>query len=633
MKSSQNYFRKIIFISLGILISLLGFQQPSTLADTLGVASVEKALAGSYFEVSEGKDFATQVMHDPWDMSEFTDISQNINPAGMPTLLTDIQVANGVFSAHSTATKQSSIYPLFPGNPKAMLIGKIGAVTPINPNTYKCMYAAAKVDSGAPENGSPDQMVVFWFDDETINYGTFGQTLPGIVLYPEAGFNTPVARWKLYSARLDQVPTHLTKWLDAPDGVWRGFRVDATIQNTSFAIDWIRLTDCNSVNISIPWTGIGPVSVSVVPIGTSRDILVASNVTTSPYVLDTQGMQVGAYQYFVRKGTTVYSSGTFRIKPAPITQLENPSAYGGEDLATVSGDAWDMSQASDINTVKCTATSFVDGNLVLKTPPLSSQPSYCVYDNVSDAQFNLSTTLPADTSQYRYFSFRIHTDYPYTIFGSGMIARLVWYLQGVSGLPDNRCLMVSDDMPYDVNWYTVTVDLFDPLLGEADQNTIVDCPTEMGWTDNSPALLFRFDPNENVLSTTLTQKIDWIRLTKVEQVTKGTPYVVNVNLNMPWYSLTGYKLYYTTDRANPTQHLADFQVASLPGTTPNLANKVYLPNIITLKYEAPGTLLGNEQTLTWLTSNVSLGDYYLCLQTTANGITTTSCSDAVIKVK
>lgn len=635
MNTQIKFTRKAFLFVLGLLTILLGWQGPLASAQLSSYSPVKQAVADSYFEVNEGNDFATQVMHDPWDMTEFSDISQNINPAGMPTLLTNIQLSSGVFSAHSTSFKQPSIHPLFAGNPKAMLIGKVGAVTPINPNKYKCMYTAAKVDSGAAENGSPDQMVVYWFNNENMHLSTFGQTLPGIVLYPEAGAAAPTPRWKLYSARLDQVPTHLTKWLSPPDGVWRGFRIDATIQNTSFAFDWIRLTDCNPVNISIPWSGTGPVSVSIMPYGTTRDIQVATNVYSSPYVLDAQGIQAGTYQYYVRKGTTVVTTGTFKVKPAPVSQVTNPNPYDGVDLSTASGNAWDMSQSSDIFNVKCTSTRFENGNLVMETPPLSAQPSSCVYDGVSDAQFNTAATLPADTSQYRYLSIRIHTDYPYTIFGSGMIARWVWYLQGVSGLPDNRCLMVSDDIPYDVGWYTATVDLFDPKQGLADQNTVVDCPTEMAWSDNTPALLFRLDPNENILPTKLVQKIDWIRLTKVEEIAKGTQYPVNLKLNLPWYALDNYKLFFTSDRNNPTENLAATVVAGAPAQGEAVTSKVFLPAIInrTFKVDTQDPLLAYSQTLVWDTNVVARGQYYLCLETTANGHTTTSCSGAPVIIK
>ena len=186
--------------------------------------------------------------------------------------------------------------PLFtrssPGILNSLLVGKIGAQYPINPNKYKCLYTAAKVDSGAAQNGAPDQMVVYWFANKYLNGSTFGQTLPGIVLYPEAGAGTPTPRWKLYSARLDQVPTHLNTWLNAPNGQWQGLRIDATLQNTSFAFDWVRLTDCTPVPINLTYSGSGPVSVSIVPEGTTRDIQVATNVYANPYVLDAQGCRL-----------------------------------------------------------------------------------------------------------------------------------------------------------------------------------------------------------------------------------------------------------------------------------------------------------------------------------------------------
>lgn len=416
-----NPLIRVVFI-----VAILLSGQPFFPTDAGGaILNSASAMEAGYFEVTEGNDFATQVMRDPWDMSEFTDISHYLNPSTSPTLMTNIAVNDGIFSARSTSARQASFYPLFPGYDDALQVGKIGAVYPIDPNKYKCFYAAAKVDSGAPQNGSPDQMVVYWFANEKLNRSTFGQTLPGIVLYPEAGTSTPTPRWKLYSARLDQVPSYYNAWLNAPNGQWRGLRIDATLQETTFAFDWVRLTDCNPVNISIPWSGSGSVSISIAPEGTSREILVQSNIRTSPYTLDVQGFQPGTYQYFVRNSTTLLSTGTIKINPAPIVEMLNPSPISGEDLATKSGNAWDMEEEFDINNVQCTNARFESGNLVLETPPLSAQPPECVYDGISDARFNLATTLEADTSQYRYLSFRIFTDAPNSDYGLGMIARFV----------------------------------------------------------------------------------------------------------------------------------------------------------------------------------------------------------------
>ncbi len=174
-----------------------------------------------------------------------------------------------------------------------------------------------------------------------------------------------------------------------------------------------------------------------------------------------------------------------------------------------------MSQSTDINNVKCTATRFENGILLMDTPPLSARPlNLCLrrrfrcpvhsFHHPAGRYVAISLFLFPDFYGCAVYDFRQRCK----------SLRLVWYLQGVSGLPDNRCLMVSNNIRMTSGWYTATVDLFDPLQGLADQNTVVDCPPEMAWSDNTPALLFRLDPNENILDTTLRQRIDWIKLTK-----------------------------------------------------------------------------------------------------------------------
>lgn len=201
-------------------------------------------------------------------------------------------------------------------------------------------------------------------------------------------------------------------------------------------------------------------------------------------------------------------------------------------------------------------------------------------------------------------------------------------------MPDNRCLMVSDDIPYDVDWYTISVDLHDELQGLAEENSIVDCPSEMSWTQNSPALLFRFDPNENISENVFYQKIDWIKLTKVEEIRKGTNYLINLNQNIPWANITDHRLFYTTDLDNPTQFTANSELLQENLNTTNFTNAVYLPSIIkgNIALDKSEPSLPYSQTLVWNTATVNPGEYYLCLQVTANGKTTTTCSEAPIIV-
>src|SRR5581483_10910014 len=100
------------------------------------------AVSGPAAPVAETNDFATQVLHDPWDMAQFTDVSQYLNESGQRDLLHNIGVANGVFSAQSTSVKDAAFYTLFPGyilpdGGKAIQPGKAGVNYPIASATYK----------------------------------------------------------------------------------------------------------------------------------------------------------------------------------------------------------------------------------------------------------------------------------------------------------------------------------------------------------------------------------------------------------------------------------------------------------------------------------------------------------------
>jgi hypothetical protein len=122
--------------------------------------------------IPEGSDYATLVLGDPWDMSEYSDVSQYINVAGQNITLSDISVQNGVFSAKGLEPGGAQITVLFPGYETAMLIGKVGELHPIDRARFNCVYMAAKVDSAAV-NGStvfqPDFWLAHYFANEKLN--------------------------------------------------------------------------------------------------------------------------------------------------------------------------------------------------------------------------------------------------------------------------------------------------------------------------------------------------------------------------------------------------------------------------------------------------------------------------------
>src|SRR5829696_10454630 len=91
-----------------VLALTVGFAPAQTQATPL-------VAPGATNTVAEGKDFATQVLRDPWDMDTLSDVSVWLNRSGQAFDTTDIKVANGVFSAKSTITEDTNFTVLFPG--------------------------------------------------------------------------------------------------------------------------------------------------------------------------------------------------------------------------------------------------------------------------------------------------------------------------------------------------------------------------------------------------------------------------------------------------------------------------------------------------------------------------------------
>jgi len=587
-----------------------------------------------------GQDFATQVLGDGWDMSEYSDISTYMNQSGQANLLENIGLANGTFSAKATGAHQSMVTLLFPGYLNALLIDKVGEKFPINASQYRCLYVAAKVDSGAPQNGAPDQMVVYWFYDEYLNSGVWGQTLPGIQLYPEAGAGTPSPKWKLFSARLDEVSIPsggYTRWNNSPDGHWRGLRIDPTIQATTFQLDWVRLTDCNPVNLTINHDASGEVSVWIKPEGTSREIQVIAGVSSKTIQLDTQGFQPGSYQYIVKKDGNAVKTGDFEIDEPPIAQFARPSFTSGQEYAASSGNPWDMSDAQDVEGSQCTSPylNTAEGVLELTTQSSNNQPPNC-HGGPSDAPDTgifLNTPAPADTGEYRYFSYRMYTEGPWQNVPEGMIGRFLWYVPGVSGLPDNRCILVSAAIPFDVGWYEGHLDLHDPISGKAVVTSQVDCPSSMDWKYTSPAMELRWNPNENITGSPMYQKLDWIKLNKMDEVQHGQNFSIQVGMNINWSSLTNWTLYYTTDRSQPRQHPIQLQqqaVYDAMALSVDAGRHLFMP--ILKKNNASQSSLPNQRTFMWDTSSVTPGQYYICIEPERGNYTTDYCSEAPVVV-
>jgi hypothetical protein len=555
--------------------------------------------------VPEGRDFASQVLRDPWDMSEYSDVSAFINGDGEVINLNNITTNDGLFSAHSLVA-DNWFYVLFAGYQTALMTGKIGHNYPIQSATFHCFSMAMTANQAGTR-----KMSVWWSDDDILGSGQWGVS----AWYDVAN------HWKLYQIDLansyagNPADPNSTPWNNR--STWQNLYIRPFLEaDVTFSVDWVRLTDCNPVYKTINWSGSGPVSIYLQPSGTTRQIEVQTGITGNSYNLDVQGVAPGEYTYYVKNGSSTLASGVFNINSAPIAQFTNPSYSSGQDYATAAGNAWDMDRSDDVDNIACASGIFLNGLLNLITPAIQQQPSGCNANNISDPQIWLSYSNLVDTSQYRYLTFRMNTEGPWADVSNAMIVRWVWTIN------NDDCGMVTNDIPFDVGWQTITIDLGNPEFGVAEDWT-GKCPAAPLYWAANPAKRMRLDPNENTLSSPMSQMIDYVLLTKMSSTKVGSIFPIQVAFNKSANQITSASYYYTTTLTQPTQQSANRYVPSLGPF------KIYLPLIIGgfgVSYDP------NSLTFAWDTSGVAAGTYYICGVFNDGFNNALYCSDAPVRL-
>ncbi len=606
--------------------------------------AIQDAHAASSISIPEGRDYSTVILKDPWDMGEYSDVSQYINGDGQFNLVKNINIQNSVFSAQSTIEKDAFFHVLSPGFHDTISGGKTGVRYPINSNQFHCLYVAMRV--GAPPDGSgSDQFQIFWFADGRMNSGDapWGST-PGFLVYPEAHGSTPIPYWKMFKIDLaTQTSPTGWEWNDQP--VWRGLRIDPTVKaDVDFSVDWVRLTDCVASNYTFTWTPrTGTYDIWIRPENAARNIRVATDVdgNSGSTTIDAQGLAPGSYQVGLGSSTdccTVWSPTDLVINQSPIALFSRPSFTSGRDYSSSAGNPWDFSDSSDVVAVYNSQATIQSGVLDLITQSGS-------YPKDLDAQVFLNVPQVFDGNQYRFLTFRYFTEGPWQRFGGGMVVRWIWTIPGMSDGGGSRCHLVSQDIPHDVGWQTISIDLFAQYNGSVEQ-TSGDCEgADLTWSGSSGIYKLRFDPNENIMGVPLHQQVDWIRLTQVDSVTKGNPFPVQIGLNKSPDGLTLIAFYYTDNLQNPTQHRAvEYKSFFSPESTlesrglqsglplQEAQAQIFLPAVLRNPVASEIPPVENAVDFAWDTTGVNPGEYYMCVVVADQHNSATYCSEAPVKV-
>ncbi len=597
--------------------------------------NVRAGSEGAFLVSGEGHDFATQELRDPWDMDSFYDVSLGFD--GTLFNIASFSVSGGVFSGQS-GNGPASFYVLHPGYLPGMRGGKIGYLHPLNPVQYSCLSIASYV----PVDTSPRYQWVSWVEDLNLTQG--GYTY---------GMQLDTGRWRLYQYDLQTWPYQQGKSWTTQD--WLGLRVVVTNQqNANFQVDWVRLTDCTPVYVTLSGLTLGQTYDIWLGHGSpERQILVAEGISpdgSGAYSLDVQGVEPDTYTYYVKQNSTVIQQGTLTVQAEPRPTFTRPSPFTGDDYSTSAGNAWDMQASDDIVAVYCAQWNVTGGVFSIDTKPASQLPSECVGAGAyeADPRVYLNTPSAEDISAYRYLSFRHKIDGTWQQPAEGMVVRWIWRVEHPT-IPGEFCEYVSREVPLDVGWQTYWVDLYDawnglPVETGGSVNGVSTCPKNVPWAAQHNAVLyFRIDPNENITNGIFHQEFDWIALTKMDSVRQGSPFDVQMSLNKSPSSLTSVQMYYTTALSDPMQNaaLGSF-LQGVPDVTPQSmaggqkvqgAFTLYLP-LAMRNYQPPPYLppVTNEIRFRWDTSGVPAGTYYICAVLDDNYNQSTFCSETPVVV-
>ena len=437
----------------------------ATLLFVLGLAAQGAAqsftIGGASAQTSQpGADFATTILGDPWDFTERTDwvhmYSDNETGAsawsGTPTQ------TGGVFRGVSSGIAPS-VQVLYQGIDGALnTIGKNGVTTPIDAGRYRRLSFRARRSVGTPD--VLDRVAAFWFPDTSQAGGGFALwqargTCPASQhanMMPQAAQTG--ATYQIYRVDLD-VPLQGSG--AAWSGLIRGLKVrlgwSTTVQNATFDLDWIRLTERgNGAAIRrLQWSGMGGRVVLRATHAQSGDVIqIYPEGITQALDFPDNSFLDWDYGYLPPGTWTITAQGsgasrtvTLNIDAAPVVSVLDPDIEGGRDFATtVIGDAWDLTNVQDVQRNNAslhhlTSATF-DENGLLGVTRGGSYASGCAADTCPDpfVQFlddGFGFGPPViDANTYHRLSFTLDYDHHELMIGQalsntwGGVARVAW---------------------------------------------------------------------------------------------------------------------------------------------------------------------------------------------------------------
>lgn len=362
--------------------------------------------------IPAGRDYATEVLADPWDFDGPGDIE-----IAELRQLTDPAFSDDVLRATTTGP-DSNIWLIYQGVPSALNLTR-GALNPIDSGRYTHLSLKMRLRSsdGSSLSGSNRQMNAFFYEDENaIPDERFGFT----------GFNRfPDDQWHIVSIDLSD-PDRIGNqsnflWTDFAQA--EGFRIDPTagLAGVDVEIDWVRLTRAPAAEtaVTVSWIdAANPVDIYAVD-GDGAALLLEQGVRGGSTAVSLATLAPGDYRIEVDDGTARRSSpGIVTINTPPRLVFQQPDVRGAEDMAygaAVNGNDWQSLDSGDIERViNVTGLSFSNPPGTLYGRPTGNDPSIVLF-----------TPDAIDSDLYRAVCYTLEIAGPRNI-REGSVARLFW---------------------------------------------------------------------------------------------------------------------------------------------------------------------------------------------------------------
>ena len=320
---------------------------------------------------------------------------------------------------------------------------------------------------------------------------------------------------------------------------------------------------------------------------------------------------------------------------------------GPEYGAEVNGNAWDMSDTNDLNDdvppplQTCVTNQQYSNGIYAAGVTLPVCPAGQPYADPILYLGHMNRNAPGaldpvvDTNKYRYLTYR------FTKSGTRWsMMRFGWWQISATDNGVNEAPVMSRDILIIDGWHTYQIDLWaDDVV---DESYPAGTP---GWRQSHPNRL-RLDPNEQAAEDLpVTVQVDWIKLTAMDSVAKGTPFPIQFEVAAGQPQTVS--LYYNTDKnpANSGISIGTMTVKNQPEEPTaagarqlaGLGSKVAtsyseLNHHIYLASLQNGHLTCSGNCFIWDTSNVPVGTYYVCIRAEDGYNVRQQCSEAPVAV-